>query len=282
MLKYQKSIQSNFILIDEPELSLHPEWQKKILSFYKRLFTDETGKQTAQIFVATHSPFIIHNSTRYNDKVIVLNKDDNDNIIVLKQPTYYSYNNNVIVENAFNIKDFSKNKNILFTEGETDKKYIDKAIDLYFKGNVNFEVNWIGNYNQNGGAINTGFTGLNNLLKVLEANPNLFSNKIGLLYDCDTNKKLENNASYFIYTLSPINKNIYKIGIENQLILSQSFDYKNFIDKKVKIDDYGVESIISSLDKTKLCDYICSHENAKDILINIKNIISEIEKLFKN
>ncbi len=28
MLKYQKSIQSNFILIDEPELCLHPEWQK--------------------------------------------------------------------------------------------------------------------------------------------------------------------------------------------------------------------------------------------------------------
>ena len=59
MLKYQKFIKSNFILIDEPELSLHPEWQKKILQFYKKLFTDENGKQTAQIFVATHSPFII-------------------------------------------------------------------------------------------------------------------------------------------------------------------------------------------------------------------------------
>ena len=45
ILKYQKSIQSNFILIDEPELSLHPEWQKKILQFYKRLFTDENGSQ---------------------------------------------------------------------------------------------------------------------------------------------------------------------------------------------------------------------------------------------
>lgn len=280
MLKYQKSIQSNFILIDEPELSLHPEWQKKILQFYKRLFTDENGNQTAQIFVATHSPFIVHNFSRYNDKVVVLNKDESDNITVLKKPTYYSYDNNVTVEKAFNIKNFSSSKNILFTEGETDKKYLDKAIELYFKGKVNFEVNWIGNYNQNGGAINTGCTGLNNLLKVLEANPNLFNNKIGLLYDCDTNKKAEKNELYFIYTLSSNDKNVYKIGIENQLILRKSFDYNNFIAKKVKIDDYGVESTISSLDKTKLCDYICSSNDVENILINLKKIIEDINSLF--
>lgn len=280
MLKYQKSIQSNFILIDEPELSLHPEWQKKILQFYKRLFTDENGNQTAQIFVATHSPFIVHNFSRYNDKVVVLNKDENDNVSVLKKPTYYSYDNNVTVEKAFNIKNFSSSKNILFTEGETDKKYLDKAIELYFKGKVNFEVNWIGNYNQNGGAINTGCTGLNNLLKVLEANPNLFNNKIGLLYDCDTNKKAEKNELYFIYTLSSNDKNVYKIGIENQLILPKSFDYSNFIAKKVKIDDYGVESTISSLDKTKLCDYICSSNDVENTLINLKKIIEDINSLF--
>lgn len=280
MLKYQKSIQSNFILIDEPELSLHPEWQKKILQFYKRLFTDENGSQTAQIFVATHSPFIVHNFSRYNDKVVVLNKDENDNVSVLKKPTYYSYDNNVTVEKAFNIKNFSSSKNILFTEGETDKKYLDKAIELYFKGKVNFEVNWIGNYNQNGGAINTGCTGLNNLLKVLEANPNLFNNKIGLLYDCDTNKKAEKNELYFIYTLSSNDKNVYKIGIENQLILPKSFDYNNFIAKKVKIDDYGVESTISSLDKTKLCDYICSSNDVENTLINLKKIIEDINSSF--
>lgn len=280
MLKYQKSIQSNFILIDEPELSLHPEWQKKILQFYKRLFTDENGSQTAQIFVATHSPFIVHNFSRYNDKVVVLNKDENDNVSVLKKTTYYSYDNNVTVEKAFNIKNFSSSKNILFTEGETDKKYLDKAIELYFKGKVNFEVNWIGNYNQNGGAINTGCTGLNNLLKVLEANPNLFNNKIGLLYDCDTNKKAEKNELYFIYTLSSNDKNVYKIGIENQLILPKSFDYNNFIAKKVKIDDYGVESTISSLDKTKLCDYICSSNDVENTLINLKKIIEDINSSF--
>lgn len=280
MLKYQKSIQSNFILIDEPELSLHPEWQKKILQFYKRLFTDENGSQTAQIFVATHSPFIVHNFSRYNDKIVVLNKDENDNISVLKKPTYYSYDNNVTVEKAFNIKNFSSSKNILFTEGETDKKYLDKAIELYFKGKVNFEVNWIGNYNQNGGAINTGCTGLNNLLKVLEANPNLFNNKIGLLYDCDTNKKAEKNELYFIYTLSSNDKNVYKIGIENQLILPKPFDYNNFITKKVKIDDYGVESTISSLDKTKLCDYICSSNDVENTLINLKKIIEDINSSF--
>ena len=280
MLKYQKFIKSNFILIDEPELSLHPEWQKKILQLYKKLFTDENGKQTAQIFVATHSPFIVHNSARYNDKVIVLNKDNEDNIKILDHPKYYYCDNNEFVEDAFNIKNFTVNKNILFTEGETDKKYLDKAIELYYNGKINFQTNWIGNYNQNGNAINTGCTGLNNLLKVLETNPNLFNNKIGLLYDCDTNKKSENNELYFIYTLSSIKKNVYKIGIENQLVLPKSFDYNNFIDEKVKIDDYGVKSIISTLNKTKLCDYICSCEDVEDILINLKTIIDDISSLY--
>lgn len=280
MLKYQKSIQSNFILIDEPELSLHPEWQKKILQFYKRLFTDEDGKQTAQIFVATHSPFIVHNHARYNDKVVVLNKDDMDNITIEKDPTYYSYDNNAVIEKAFNIKNFSSNKNILFTEGETDKKYLDKAIELYFDGKVNFEVEWIGGYNQTGGAINTGCTGLNNLLKVMEVNPKLFNNKIGLLYDCDTNKKKEENELYFTYTLSANGKNVYKIGIENQLILPSLFEYDNFIDKHKKTDAYGAESIYSELNKTKLCDHICSRKDAKDVLMNLKKVIEDITFLF--
>ena len=67
------------ILIDEPEISLHPEWQKKILNYYQQLFTDEMGIQRSQMFVATHSPFIIHNPNRHNDKVVVIQKDDKGN-----------------------------------------------------------------------------------------------------------------------------------------------------------------------------------------------------------
>ena len=80
------------VLIDEPEISLHPEWQKKILGYYQSLFSDETGKQLSQMFVATHSPFIIHNQNRHNDKVVVLKKDDNGNIFQSDKPEYYACN----------------------------------------------------------------------------------------------------------------------------------------------------------------------------------------------
>jgi predicted ATP-binding protein involved in virulence len=40
-------------LLDEPESHLHPAWQRKILPAFQRLFPK------AQVFVATHSPFVI-------------------------------------------------------------------------------------------------------------------------------------------------------------------------------------------------------------------------------
>ena len=41
------------LLLDEPECHLHPAWQRRILPIAQRVFSK------AQIFVATHSPFVI-------------------------------------------------------------------------------------------------------------------------------------------------------------------------------------------------------------------------------
>lgn len=66
------------VIIDEPELSLHPKWQKKILGFYRSLFTDTNGKQTAQLIIATHSQYIVQSAMNDKDnvKVIILDRDD--------------------------------------------------------------------------------------------------------------------------------------------------------------------------------------------------------------
>lgn len=68
------------IIIDEPELSLHPKWQEKILSFYRNLFTNEDGKQIAQLMIATHSQYIIQSAmnkvNRDDVKIILLKKSD--------------------------------------------------------------------------------------------------------------------------------------------------------------------------------------------------------------
>ena len=203
LLRFLKVLNGSFILIDEPELSLHPEWQNKILQFYKKLFTNEKGEQVSQIFVATHSPFIINNSSRYNDKVIVLQRNKNSGEIeVIDKPTYYDCSNSVYIQEAFDLSEFDKDSNVLFTEGETDEKYLEKAIEIFFNNKIDFKVEWIGKKNKTGNVINSGCTGLNNMLKVLEANENLFSKKVGLLYDNDTNKPQinEKNILHIHYT----------------------------------------------------------------------------------
>ena len=48
--------------VDEPELSMHPRWQAKILPFYEGLFKDAAGSQLAQMFFATHSNYVVDSS----------------------------------------------------------------------------------------------------------------------------------------------------------------------------------------------------------------------------
>jgi predicted ATP-binding protein involved in virulence len=58
---------NSIILIDEPEISLHPKWQQKILEVYQKI-----GKNN-QIIVATHSPHIIGSVPKEN--LVVLTKE---------------------------------------------------------------------------------------------------------------------------------------------------------------------------------------------------------------
>ncbi len=65
-LCYNAFYENSVIFIDEPELSLHPDWQR-------RLFPNLMKQQSSnQFIVATHSPFIY---SKYSDKEIILSED---------------------------------------------------------------------------------------------------------------------------------------------------------------------------------------------------------------
>ena len=59
LLQNQGSSKDCCILIDEPEISMHPIWQTKIFDYYRNLFIGESGNQTSQIFMATHSQYVL-------------------------------------------------------------------------------------------------------------------------------------------------------------------------------------------------------------------------------
>ena len=66
--------ENSIILIDEPELSLHPKWQQRIVYVYRKI-----GKNN-QIIIATHSPHILGSVKKKN--MMLLGKNDDGEIIV--------------------------------------------------------------------------------------------------------------------------------------------------------------------------------------------------------
>ena len=66
---YFKDIKNQIILIDEPELSLHPKWQNQVLKLYEN-FAKENN---CQIIIATHSPHIIGSAK--NEYIRLLTED---------------------------------------------------------------------------------------------------------------------------------------------------------------------------------------------------------------
>ena len=69
LLKDKNSLNESIILIDEPEISMHPVWQEKILDFHKNLFRNENWTLNSQIFLATHSPYVLWSMDYINDKI---------------------------------------------------------------------------------------------------------------------------------------------------------------------------------------------------------------------
>ncbi len=280
LLKDKMSSKGALILIDEPEISMHPTWQLKVLTFFKKLFSDEGGL-TSQLIVATHSPFIIHNANRNEDKVIVLQKDDDGKISVVNDPQFYSWSTERKVREAFKVAQVLRpNLVTVFVEGETDEKYFKKALEIYEVDTTVIDFHWIGRKNESGNAENTGDSALNQARIFFRANPTMLVGKVILLYDSDTNKPEEIIESLEVkkMTLNKANTT-YKIGIENLLILSKGFDKKQFYNENVKRDEYSAESIIRKLHKTKLCNYICDELNFKEQKAILRNLKLEIDKL---
>ena len=69
-LCYNAFSENTAVFIDEPELSLHVDWQRLLLPTLLEQGTDN------QFFIATHSPFIY---AKYPDKEILLGDDRGDN-----------------------------------------------------------------------------------------------------------------------------------------------------------------------------------------------------------
>jgi len=142
LLKDKNAEKGAIILIDEPEISMHPNWQIKILDFFREIFT-EKGKQKSQIFIATHSPYILQNS---KDCCVVVLKKDGENLEIEKRKGFYGWTPDQITESVFNvnlrpkeiIEKLNKFKKLVtesYNKEEKEKEFFEiyKELSLYLK-----------------------------------------------------------------------------------------------------------------------------------------------------
>ena len=270
-----------FVFIDEPEISLHPMWQMKIMEYYKGIFTNETGEQTSQIFAVTHSPFVIHNDNRRNDKVIVLARNENGDIVVNDKPEYFKCNTVEAVQDAFSISSSVTEKSNVFLEGRTDEKYFKKAAEVFGFADLPFDFHWVGHMKNSKDEEFTGKDSLNKASQFLIGR-NLAVKNV-CLYDCDTKRTeaCKNNVYTRVIPTYTSSKRM-KVGIENALVLDK-IELSPFYSTEIKEGNYGDNNTIVEFKKMEFCDYICSldEQTQREVLANLKPVIESLVSLIK-
>ena len=130
--------------IDEIELSFHPRWISKILSFLKECLKDAYG----QIFITTHSEIIPYSINVKTDTLINMN-DDNE---IISFKNYNSIQDFVNDSLYVDYEDFIDEYDI-WVEGRSDKVLLNTAIqELNKKGSkttISFNIRFANNFKFN-------------------------------------------------------------------------------------------------------------------------------------
>ncbi|MBP0111066.1 AAA family ATPase [Bradyrhizobium vignae] len=122
------NVRNAVIIVDEPELHLHPRWQTALFALFEKL-SKSTGNQ---FIIATHSPtFISPASIQYVSRVYSANQLSN--IVRLSASSLPN------AKHLFNIVNSENNERVFFTdtvvlvEGLHDKIVFERVLDLVAK-----------------------------------------------------------------------------------------------------------------------------------------------------
>lgn len=268
------------VIIDEIDAHLHSKLLYEVLPKLIKLFPK------IQFIISAHSPiFLLGMEKEFGEENYNIIEMPNGNSINVERfsefmKSYEYYTKTKIFEESINDRLKINNKPLVLTEGETDPIYIKTALEVLGKEDLinKIDIEWVGTYTSKGkGTLNSGDTGLNNTYNVFKANPSILKTKLMLLYDCDTNKKNTNENNIYIRKIEKNeDNNTCKKGIEN--LLPNSVFEEKFYNEITKVDDYGAKSVITSLDKMKLCRYLCEEKRPKDDFDKFDSVISMLDE----
>lgn len=118
------------VMINEPEIHLHPAIIKKLLWAMK-------NSQEGQIFFTTHSPLFITPSTLHN--VFRVSKEGKNTNIYTLGEEQYSHDRLVQELNADNLEMFFADK-VILVEGSSDLLLLRGLINQFYKGNKEVKI----------------------------------------------------------------------------------------------------------------------------------------------
>lgn len=78
----------SLVLIDEPEISLHPNWQMRYIDFLKKMFKLYSG---CHFIIATHSHFLISDLEGLSSSVNSITRDERNNGLISEYITSNTY-----------------------------------------------------------------------------------------------------------------------------------------------------------------------------------------------
>lgn len=93
---------NSLILLDEPDISLHPNWQMKYVNSLKQIFSDYAS---CHFVITTHSHFIVSDLEPATSSIIALTRNQ-DNSISSREVTKntYGWSTEEILYSVFNVK----------------------------------------------------------------------------------------------------------------------------------------------------------------------------------
>lgn len=256
------------VVVDEIDLHLHSIHQSEILPGLIKMFPN------VQFIMTTHSPLFVLGMQRiFGDDGFVLYRLPQGWQINPEEFGEFRKAYEIFVATSRFSHDIRKEiegakKPIIFLEGVTDQKYLQRASELIGKESLleKFKI-------QDGG-------GAGQLSKIFKDSTlpltEVLSQKVLILFDCDTNKLSKDKNNLFQRTIPLQNENPIKKGIENlfnwQTLEKVKQNNPAFIDidpgrtKTIngKPQPVPEEWTVNENEKTNLCNWLCENGTAED------------------
>lgn len=119
------NVRNAVIIVDEPELHLHPRWQTGLLALFERL-SKSTGNQ---FVIATHSPtFISPASIQYVSRVY--SENQRSNIVRLSSASLPNAKHLFNIVNSENNERMFFTDNVVLVEGLQDRMVFERVLDI--------------------------------------------------------------------------------------------------------------------------------------------------------